>query len=59
MAIVGGGSGDKRPIFLDLTVIYLPRTALVSILHRVSGIGLILSYPLMVVLLYFYHIILI
>ena len=52
MAILGGNSGDKRPVFLDLTVIYLPRTALVSILHRVSGIGLILSYPLMVVLLY-------
>lgn len=52
MVLFGGKSKDTRPVFLDLTVIHLPRTALVSILHRVSGVGLILSYPLLVALMY-------
>ena len=52
MALFGGVSNDKRPVFLDLTKIYLPRTALVSILHRVSGIAMILSLPLLAWLLY-------
>ena len=52
MALFGGVSGDKRPVFLDLTKIYLPRTALVSILHRVSGVAMILSLPLLLWLFY-------
>jgi len=43
-------SSDKRPVFLNLLQISLPMTALVSILHRVSGVGLILSMPVLVLL---------
>ena len=35
----------KQPVFLDLTKIYLPVTALVSIMHRVSGVFLFLLMP--------------
>ncbi|AHE98453.1 succinate dehydrogenase, cytochrome b556 subunit [Thioalkalivibrio paradoxus] len=35
-----------RPIFLDLRRIRLPVNALVSILHRVTGVLLIVSMPL-------------
>ncbi len=35
----------KRPINLDLTTIKLPIMGLVSILHRLSGIGLFLLLP--------------
>jgi len=35
-----------RPVFLDLTKIRLPINALVSILHRITGVLLILSIPL-------------
>ena len=52
MALFSGTSSDKRPVFLDLTKIYLPRTALVSILHRVSGIAMILSLPILAWVLY-------
>lgn len=41
-------SDDKRPVFLNLTQIALPVTALVSILHRVTGVVLVLSLPLVV-----------
>ena len=35
----------NRPVFLDLTKITLPLPALVSILHRVSGVALLFSFP--------------
>lgn len=37
----------KRPKHLDLTVIKLPLPGFVSILHRVSGIGLFLMLPVL------------
>ncbi len=40
-----------RPVFLDLRKIHLPPNALVSILHRVTGVLLILSIPLVLWLL--------
>jgi succinate dehydrogenase / fumarate reductase cytochrome b subunit len=36
----------KRPVFLDLWRIKLPAMGLVSILHRVSGVLLVLAIPL-------------
>lgn len=36
---------QARPVFLDLTKIRLPINALVSILHRVTGVLMILSIP--------------
>lgn len=38
---------SKRPVNLDLTTIKLPPMAVVSILHRVSGIVIFLLMPLM------------
>jgi succinate dehydrogenase / fumarate reductase, cytochrome b subunit len=35
----------KRPVFLQLTQIWLPITAISSILHRISGVFLALSLP--------------
>jgi succinate dehydrogenase / fumarate reductase cytochrome b subunit len=52
MVLISGKNSDPRPVFLNLFKIYLPRTALVSILHRVSGVGLVLSLPILVVMLY-------
>ena len=43
---------DKRPMFLDLLSISLPVTALVSILHRVTGILILLSLPILVFMFY-------
>lgn len=40
----------KRPVFLNLWQIKLPVTALTSILHRVSGVVLVLALPLLVYL---------
>lgn len=37
---------QRRPIYLDLTRIHMPVTAIVSILHRVSGVLLFLALPL-------------
>lgn len=37
---------DKRPIFLNVLKIHLPITGLVSIMHRISGVALILFLPL-------------
>lgn len=34
-----------RPVFLELRQIHLPPTGLVSILHRLSGLLLVLSIP--------------
>lgn len=39
---------DKRPIFLDVLSIKLPVTAICSILHRISGIVMILTMPIIV-----------
>ena len=38
---------SDRPIFLDLRRIRLPVAALVSILHRISGVVLFISIPFM------------
>ncbi len=35
----------KRPKFLDLTKIHLPLPGKISILHRISGVGLFLFLP--------------
>lgn len=40
----------KRPVFLNLTKMHFPVTAIVSILHRVTGVIIFLSLPF---LLYF------
>jgi succinate dehydrogenase / fumarate reductase cytochrome b subunit len=39
-------TSEVRPVFLDLRKIRLPINALVSILHRVTGVLLIVSIPL-------------
>ena len=52
MALLGSPSSDKRPVFLNLSQIHLPVTALVSILHRVSGVGMILSLPVVTLIMY-------
>lgn len=44
-------SKTPRPVYLDLRRIRLPVTGLVSILHRVSGILLFVSTPIVVYLL--------
>jgi succinate dehydrogenase / fumarate reductase cytochrome b subunit len=36
---------NKRPVNLDLTTIHVPITAVVSILHRISGIVVFLFIP--------------
>ncbi|MFY7697510.1 MAG: succinate dehydrogenase, cytochrome b556 subunit [Legionella sp.] len=36
---------DKRPVNLDLGSLKYPVTAIVSILHRISGLVLFLSFP--------------
>ena len=38
----------KRPVFLDLTRIRMPVAALMSILHRASGVLLFLAIPLVI-----------
>ena len=43
---------DKRPVFLNLLKIRLPLPALVSIMHRVSGVLMSLGLPVLVFLLY-------
>ncbi len=40
----------KRPVFLDLIRIRQPVTAVLSIGHRLSGVAMVLSIPLMVYL---------
>ena len=39
-----------RPVFLDLRHIKLPLSGLVSILHRVSGILMVLTIPIIAIL---------
>jgi len=43
---IGMIMSDKRPIFLNVLKIHLPITGLVSIMHRISGVVLILFLPL-------------
>lgn len=43
MAIVN----DKRPVNLDLTTIKFPVTAIASIIHRISGVGLFVALPIL------------
>lgn len=40
----------SRPVFLDLWRIKLPLSGLVSILHRVSGIVMVLTIPIVAIL---------
>ncbi len=40
--------GSQRPVFLKLSQIHFPAMALVSILHRVAGVILAISMPLVV-----------
>ena len=42
---------DNRPIFLDLTRVRQPVTAIISISHRITGILLFLSLPFILYLL--------
>jgi len=42
---------NKRPVFLDLTHIRQPTTALISIAHRIAGIVLFLALPFAIYLL--------
>lgn len=41
---------NKRPVFLNLTRIHLPVMAVLSLGHRVSGVLMVLSIPLLVYL---------
>ena len=43
-------SAKSRPVFLEIPNIRLPIPGIVSILHRISGVGLFVMLP---VLLYF------
>lgn len=40
----------QRPVFLNLLLIRFPVTAILSILHRISGVILVISFPLMMYL---------
>jgi len=42
---------DRRPIYLDLTRIRQPVTAIISISHRISGVVLFLGLPFVIYLL--------
>ncbi|MBA2654099.1 MAG: succinate dehydrogenase, cytochrome b556 subunit [Gammaproteobacteria bacterium] len=39
---------DKRPVYLDVTKYKFPNTAIVSILHRISGVILFLYIPFLI-----------
>jgi len=43
---------SQRPMFLDLTKMRFPITAIASILHRVSGVVIFLALPLFMYLLH-------
>ena len=42
----------KRPVNLDLTTIHFPITAIISILHRITGVWLFISLPFVLQMLY-------
>ncbi|MBI5450628.1 MAG: succinate dehydrogenase, cytochrome b556 subunit [Gammaproteobacteria bacterium] len=44
-------NNNNRPVFLDLTRIHLPVTAVLSIAHRLAGVLLFLFIPLSIYLL--------
>ena len=39
---------SRRPVFLDITRIHLPVTAVISITHRITGVLFFISIPLLV-----------
>jgi succinate dehydrogenase / fumarate reductase, cytochrome b subunit len=39
---------DNRPVYLDITKYKFPNTAIVSILHRISGVILFLYVPFLI-----------
>jgi succinate dehydrogenase / fumarate reductase cytochrome b subunit len=41
------GNNDKRPVYLNLLQIRLPVTGVLSILHRLTGVLLVLLIPLL------------
>lgn len=41
------GNNNKRPVYLNLLQIRLPVTGVLSILHRLTGVLLVLMVPLM------------
>ena len=41
----------KRPVNLDLSTIRFPLPAIISILHRITGIWLFLALPFLLVML--------
>jgi succinate dehydrogenase / fumarate reductase cytochrome b subunit len=43
---------SNRPVFLDLRRIKLPATGIVSILHRISGVLMVLAIPAAAILLH-------
>ena len=43
---------NKRPVNLDLTTIHFPVTAIISILHRISGVWLFIALPFILQMLY-------
>ena len=45
------GKNNKRPVYLDLLRIRLPVGGVVSILHRVSGVLLVIAIPFLLWLL--------
>lgn len=42
----------SKPVFLDLSKIKFPVTAIISILHRISGVALFLAMPFILAFLY-------
>jgi succinate dehydrogenase / fumarate reductase cytochrome b subunit len=42
----------KRPVNLDLTTIHFPITAIISILHRISGVWLFIALPFLLQMVY-------
>lgn len=46
-----GNVKNKRPVYLDVTKYKFPNTAIVSILHRVSGVVLFLFVPFLLLAL--------
>ena len=43
---------DHRPVNLDLSTIHFPITAIVSILHRISGVVIAIATPFLLYILY-------
>jgi len=41
---------NRRPVFLDITRIHLPVTAVISIIHRVTGVLFFILTPLLIYL---------